>query len=596
MRVRTELLLVLWVMVAGCDRSTTQSVTETAAKEARVTASQDATVTASLQDSDSDSQPSAPAASEARSKDTRSGDQVTSTAVPAADLPMGTPIRLVLMTAKAPILLELSVMLGNRPAYDVTRETARREIEEADSDGDGKTSWEELVTADLQGLGLRSIRDLASRDMLTQAHDANRNGMVDPDELLQFQIRTRSGAGWLAFRMDAPITDSVEFTALGAWLDVNHDNRLDEYEWNRAVQRLQMRDGNADGRLQPNEYVEPPAPVPMALPSTRRRTEVPVVLMDEDTDWEDLLYRLQMQYAYGSPIYGEDLKAWPPSFERSGKVGEIVSTDSLARVLESDPDLRVTFRLASADASVRGVQVVRRNGAEVLRGLSVRFDSSAGPIRFAVPARPTLRALDFDFDRFDRDDNGVLDHEEFFLVQQAYRLRFKAADANADNAVDPEELTQQLSKIQLANVRLLEMQLFNSRASIANCLDVNDDGVIDADEIHDSSRRLAELDIDGDGVVRANETRKRMTVVVGVASGAPLSPVREADERKSKLASDQPPWFRAMDSNKDGYITPHEFLGDIPLFDQLDVNRDGGLTLQEATAWPSGSAKAVHSP
>jgi Ca2+-binding EF-hand superfamily protein len=49
-----------------------------------------------------------------------------------------------------------------------------------------------------------------------------------------------------------------------------------------------------------------------------------------------------------------------------------------------------------------------------------------------------------------------------------------------------------------------------------------------------------------------------------------------------------PPWFRAMDKNGDGIISPREFLGPPELFRKLDSNGDGVISPEEALHFSNG--------
>jgi Ca2+-binding EF-hand superfamily protein len=42
-----------------------------------------------------------------------------------------------------------------------------------------------------------------------------------------------------------------------------------------------------------------------------------------------------------------------------------------------------------------------------------------------------------------------------------------------------------------------------------------------------------------------------------------------------------PPWFRAMDRNRDGVISPREFVGPPELFRKLDVDGDGVISPED---------------
>lgn len=153
-------------------------------------------------------------------------------------------------------------------------------------------------------------------------------------------------------------------------------------------------------------------------------------------------------------------------------------------------------------------------------------------------------------------------------------------------------------------------------------LDANADTVIDRDEVPERARdafdRLVELgDEDGDGKLQAAEMRalgSRMRELGGPDGGDPEARFRAADkDGDGKLSRDEfpapaalfdridldgdnaisreeaarargltpappgpaPDRLRAMDKDGDGRINREEFVGPAPLFDRLDVNKDG---------------------
>jgi Ca2+-binding EF-hand superfamily protein len=112
------------------------------------------------------------------------------------------------------------------------------------------------------------------------------------------------------------------------------------------------------------------------------------------------------------------------------------------------------------------------------------------------------------------------------------------------------------------------------------------------------------LDADGDGrlsyaeLTRAAELiRPELTEGVGLPEQFHLSfggpavkslggvPIPALAKRPRTAAADDsaaPAWFRAMDRNGDGVISPWEFLGPPEVFRKLDLNGDGVITPDEA--------------
>jgi Ca2+-binding EF-hand superfamily protein len=100
---------------------------------------------------------------------------------------------------------------------------------------------------------------------------------------------------------------------------------------------------------------------------------------------------------------------------------------------------------------------------------------------------------------------------------------------------------------------------------IVQALDVNHDGVIDADEIANAAAELKTLDKNGDGVLTADEYLP------------PLPPDAPADAPRPPL----PPIIKALDANGDGVIDADEIANAPAELKTLDKNGDGVLTRDE---------------
>ena len=61
-----------------------------------------------------------------------------------------------------------------------------------------------------------------------------------------------------------------------------------------------------------------------------------------------------------------------------------------------------------------------------------------------------------------------------------------------------------------------------------------------------------------------------------------MSHHRETVTALNAPAAVGPRWFRAMDLNQDGYLSPREFLGPPEVFRQLDADGDGRISAAEA--------------
>jgi Ca2+-binding EF-hand superfamily protein len=119
------------------------------------------------------------------------------------------------------------------------------------------------------------------------------------------------------------------------------------------------------------------------------------------------------------------------------------------------------------------------------------------------------------------------------------------------------------------------------RPSVAfTVLDVNADGVLDAQEIAAAPASLAKLDKNSDGQITSDEVRPAMPE--GRGRGGPGRGEEQEGDSPAQLADDTVKALMAFDANGDGKLSraelPPRFQG---IFDRGDTNKDGFLTPDE---------------
>src|SRR5262249_15224917 len=134
-----------------------------------------------------------------------------------------------------------------------------------------------------------------------------------------------------------------------------------------------------------------------------------------------------------------------------------------------------------------------------------------------------------------------------------------------------------------------QLEIMDKGQDLFDVLDTESDGVLSPRELRDAPRVLAEGDKNGDGVLNGDEIPLKID----------LELVRGGDERSereatvttnrparstAKASTVGPLWFRKMDRNNDGDLSPHEFVGPLAAFQKLDTNHDGLVDRDEAEA------------
>ncbi len=152
------------------------------------------------------------------------------------------------------------------------------------------------------------------------------------------------------------------------------------------------------------------------------------------------------------------------------------------------------------------------------------------------------------FRRFDKNGDGKIAPDEWKLRQEL----FAKLDGNGDGFITRDEVTPRGPRGKGRRSRYDVNSGKDSEAFLAKH-DKNGDGQIAKDEFK-HTRRFAEMDADGDGVLSKQE-------------------VEDAMERgRRERAFDV---FERFDLNRDGQITRDEFTGPAAAFEKLDKNADG---------------------
>jgi Ca2+-binding EF-hand superfamily protein len=225
------------------------------------------------------------------------------------------------------------------------------------------------------------------------------------------------------------------------------------------------------------------------------------------------------------------------------------------------------------------------------RGLTIDFDGRE--VRLVVnDAVQNLRAFyERRFQLADRDSDGVLDRSEARSDRFLTSI-FDTADRNSDGKVARAELNVYLERSLDMGQSRASITITDSGRAFFEIIDGDGDGRLGRRELRNAARRLKPFDRDGDGRVRLDEIPIASRIAVG--RGPSLS-----NRRGGNVDSyDSPPpprpgverpglaWFRRMDRNRDGDVSPGEFLGTPEEFRKLDDDGDGLIDENEASKGP----------
>jgi Ca2+-binding EF-hand superfamily protein len=176
---------------------------------------------------------------------------------------------------------------------------------------------------------------------------------------------------------------------------------------------------------------------------------------------------------------------------------------------------------------------------------------------------------------------------------------FDTADRDGDGKLTRAELEAFLDLIERGVGCRVVVTVVDRGRNLFDRFDTNDDGRLDPGELTRAARDLpGELAGEKPLARDAVPASYRLSVgrgPVGESFGPVPFGVAGKPNAVGKLpAARGPRWFRAMDRNGDGFVSPQEFVGPPELFRKLDADGDGRISAAEAEA--AGAIPAPPAP
>jgi len=185
--------------------------------------------------------------------------------------------------------------------------------------------------------------------------------------------------------------------------------------------------------------------------------------------------------------------------------------------------------------------------------------------------------------RKDKDKNNNNDQAGRFVYGM-----FKQADKNNDGKLHRSEYVGWLDLMNEGNVAFVGVTVSDGGRSLFELLDTDRDNKLSIQELRAAWGRIEPLCSKGEGLAQAGLPRSlRITLSQGNAVsvnrfnffGTGQQPL---PARKAKRV---PEWFTKLDLNNDGVVSPREWLGSRETFDEIDTDKDGLISAEEAEAY-----------
>jgi Ca2+-binding EF-hand superfamily protein len=534
---------------------------------------------------------------------------------------------LIILGDTRPIILRVRVMVGDRSLKAAWDEAMRALHGQLDRDGDGRVTIEE---ADKSGLAIvlgPAAPGGAARN--AAALDTNpKDGAISTEELAE-ALRANAGP----FKLQVEGSSERKTDALFDQLDRDKDGQLTRTEMEAIVGSLRGLDRDANELIDVEEInlntASESAPMMAMERRPTRDSSVPAVLELAPGESPVRLARLLIkQYDTGSSrgpgkrdskVSPEEFAIAPSAFKAADKSGDgLLNAEEVRSYLADAPRDAFLDVALSADASGHAVATVRGADGDVPPGMSIRqlaervVEIDLGLIRLDIhvddgagtteTTRKTFQTL---FEAADANQDGYLEESELTNDNgqvSPYSGLFKAMDRDGDKKLYPREIDDFIAKQAVAARGRVVLNASNEGRALFGMLDIDRDRRLGAREVLDTFARVSACDRDKDGRVTPDEiphhiqlslTRGDLSSLLAPPAGNPAVAVvaRAMTMGPAPRPAAGPAWFRKMDRNHDGDVSPREFLGTREQFDRLDRDHDGLLAPAEADAATAARAK-----
>jgi hypothetical protein len=523
------------------------------------------------------------------------------TLFPQAEAPASAPVPgdgqdLVFFQKQRPCLLRLHLQIKGKPFRQRWDASVQHLFRFLDGDGNHALDARELARAPSVGQWRQLVRGAAEVDPEPAPTLPEVTGQQEAKATSLTQLRRfyqRVGGGPLQVRW-ARIPGGMNATsaAIFAVLDQDKNNELSRKEL-RSSTLLERLDQDGDeilllrelqpGLRRPTLVFRPLTNEPAADQS------IPFLVIDKDDPQGILFPHLLHHYDTNKNdrLEARELGRDIPRFQQldANKDGGLDQSE-----WKAGPGLAVDLSLIlplEAEAG-RKIEVVARQkeglslghspiGSVVVSFPNERFEvlrASGGVVGRALVLKQALQ----DFRKADVNNNQILERQEIFRPPFALVGASRLMDRDGDRQVTEKEYTAFVDLRGQLQSTTTFLEITDQGRSLLDLVDRDKDGRFSQRELRSAWSGLKPWVSKGQAGITLAQLPQQWRLVVWHG----VSPPGSQGSRLLLRPQQGPVWFVKMDRNRDGDVSPSEFLGTAEQFRHLDSDGDGLLDAREA--------------